>query len=247
MQPTRRDEIDDKPPRERMTGNATEIVIGKTERKTAISGIVKKKKNLCVTIVIKIAHRRDRDRDDRRHDKDREREHKPTNDSVADDGVKRRKVIPSELSVVGEESNQPSREKSAPRKEPELNNPTKGDDRDPRDANTDHKSANLPFNDSVYTIWSTCFATAPMSPRTMRTIPTGPAASFPPGHPEHPRSKHSSSSADAINTHNSQNGHPTRKSSGQDHARGIEDSYEPRDAAKAHMRPRRLLATTLVT
>ncbi|KAI9628462.1 hypothetical protein H4Q26_018063 [Puccinia striiformis f. sp. tritici PST-130] len=184
MQPTRRDEIDDKPPRERMTGNATEIVIGKTERKTAISGIVKKKKNLCVTIVIKIAHRRDRDRDDRRHDKDREREHKPTNDSVADDGVKRRKVIPSELSVAGEESNQPSREKSAPRKGPELNNPTKGDDRDPRDANTDHNS-----------------------------------------------------SADAINTHNSQNGHPTRKISGQDHARDVEDSYEPRDAAQSSHAP----------
>ncbi|KAH9442814.1 hypothetical protein Pst134EB_027175 [Puccinia striiformis f. sp. tritici] len=215
-----------------LTGNATEIVIGKTERKTVISGIVKKKKNLCVTIVIKIAHCRDRDRDDRRHDKDREREHKPTNDSVADDGVKRRKVIPSELSVVGEESNQPSREKSAPRKEPELNNPTKGDDRNPRDANTDHKSANLPFNGSTPS-GPRALQPPPMSPRTMRTIPTGPAASIPPGHPEHPRSKHSSSSADAINTHNSQNGHPTRKSSGQDHARDIEDSYKPRDAAQS--------------
>ncbi|KNF06317.1 hypothetical protein, variant [Puccinia striiformis f. sp. tritici PST-78] len=37
----------------------------------------------------KRSHRRDRDRDDRRHDKDREREHKPTNDSVADDGASR--------------------------------------------------------------------------------------------------------------------------------------------------------------
>ncbi|KAH9449904.1 hypothetical protein Pst134EA_026616 [Puccinia striiformis f. sp. tritici] len=184
----------------------------------------------------KRSHRRDRDRDDRRHDKDREREHKPTNDSVADDGVKRRKVIPSELSVVGEESNQPSREKSEPRKEPEPNHPTKGDDRNPRDANTDHKSANLPFNGSIPS-GPRALQPPPMSPRTMRTIPTGPAASFPPGHPEHPRSKHSSSSADAINTHNSQNGHPTRKSSGQDHARGIEDSYKPRDAAQSSHAP----------
>ncbi|KAI7938569.1 hypothetical protein MJO28_014148 [Puccinia striiformis f. sp. tritici] len=214
MQPTRRDEIDDKPPRERMTGNATEIVIGKTERKTAISGIVKKKKNLCVTIVIKIAHRRDRDRDDRRHDKDREREHKPTNDSVADDGVKRRKVIPSELSVAGEESNQPSREKSAPRKGPELNNPTKGDDRDPRDANTDHKSANLPFNDSVYTIWSTCFTTA--------------------SHVTSNHAHHSLWSGSLISTWTSR---APPKISGQDHARDVEDSYEPRDAAQSSHAP----------
>ncbi|POV98344.1 hypothetical protein PSHT_14079 [Puccinia striiformis] len=164
----------------------------------------------------KRSHRRDRDRDDRRHDKDREREHKPTNDSVADDGVKRRK--------------------SEPRKEPEPNHPTKGDDRNPRDANTDHKSANLPFNGSIPS-GPRALQPPPMSPRTMRTIPTGPAASFPPGHPEHPRSKHSISSADAINTHNSQNGHPTRKSSGQDHARGIEDSYKPRDAAQSSHAP----------
>ncbi|KAI9616357.1 hypothetical protein H4Q26_010747 [Puccinia striiformis f. sp. tritici PST-130] len=192
----------------------------------------------------KRSHRRDRDRDDRRHDKDREREHKPTNDSVADDGVKRRKVIPSELSVVGEESNQPSRDKSEPRKEPEPNHPTKGDDRNPRDANTDHKSANLPFNGSI-----------PSGPRALQPPPCllAPCAPFLPVRQPHFHldipsipvrnilAAQLTQSILIILKTDTQLGRARVKT-----MRGASRILINQEMLlKAHMRPRRLLATTL--
>ncbi|PLW09953.1 hypothetical protein PCANC_25777 [Puccinia coronata f. sp. avenae] len=158
----------------------------------------------------KRSHRRDRDRDDRRHekerDKDRERERS---------------------------SNQASQGHPEPRQDLELGHIVNGDDRNPKDSNTDLKSTAFPYNGAIPS-GPRALQPPNMSPRTMRTLPTGPASSFPSGRPDNSRAKYPSSSTDAANAHTPQNGQSTRNGSGQSHGRshnGGGESHEPIEVA----------------